>query len=458
MRKLSVLSATALAAALLASGPAPAAPQDWAPAALTSPSPATTLAQAFDYAFPLVMMGRLRAAALGTDAQPGRQRLNVWQHARKLAGPDDRAVTTPNTDTLYSTVWLDLRRGPVTLSVPDTDGRYYSLAFIDPRTDNFAMAGRRVSGTRAGSWVVVGPGSSQPVAPGLRVIRAPSDDVLVLSRILVDGAADLPAVAALQDQFRVDPPAAPVGPLWSAAPPAGTDAQAFVDLANQMLARAPAPAYEQALLQRFASVGICGAACSWDKLSPQLQAEWTQRLPALQAALRGGLGTTPVDGWRYARDTLGNFGTDYAYRAQIALAGLLALEPAEAMYPSTGSDGQGRPLDGAQRYRLRLPAGTPPVNAFWSLSMYEVQPDGKMFFTANPIERYAIGDRTAGLVRNADGAIDIWIQHQQPADPAQRANWLPAPTGQFQLVLRAYEPQAAMRDGRVRLTPVERLD
>lgn len=456
----------AFAAACLCTNLAAAAAQDWSPAP-AAPSQEATLHQAFDYAFPLVAMGRLRARMLGADARPGASQLNTWLHQHKLSGPDDRWVTTPNNDTAYSTLWLDLRQGPVALSVPDMAGRYYSLAFLDMATNNFELLGRRANGTRGGTFVVVGPDTTQPLPPNAQVIRAPANDVLVLARILVNGDADMPAVTALQDQFKVQPlGAGKTPPLWQAAPPVEQSPQAFVDMANLMLARNPAPRYEDALIQRLASVGICGAACRWEALSPEVKALWAQQLPAMLASLKGGLSATGAtgatgaksEGWSYSKDNLGDFGTDYAYRAQVALGGLLALKTVEAMYPVSFVDQQQRKLSGAHRYRLRLPAGALPVNGFWSLSMYEVEPDGKLFFTPNPIGRYAIGDRTAGLKAGPDGAIDIVMQRDAPADPAQRANWLPTPAGDFALVLRAYEPKAELRDGRVRVPAVERLD
>lgn len=459
-RKAAARYALAFSAALLCASAAHAAAQDWIRTD-AAPSQEVTLHQAFDYAFPLVAMGRLRAGLLGSDAQPGRSQLNVWLHQRKLSGPDDRWVTTPNNDTLYSTLWLDLRQGPIALSVPDMQGRYYSLALLDMATNNFKVLGRRASGTRASTFVVVGPDWNQPLPPNARVIRAPANDVLVLSRILANGNADLPAVTALQDQYKVEALATgKPAPLWQAAPPAAQSPQAFVDMANLMLARNPVPRYENALLQRLASVGICGAGCSWEALPPDVKTLWNQQLPSMLASLKAGLsGTGPkADGWSYNKDNLGDFGTDYAYRAQVALGGLLALKTVEAMYPVTFVDGQNRRLSGAHRYRLHLPAGSLPVNAFWSLSMYEVEADGKLFFTPNAIGRYAIGDRTAGLKSDKDGAIDILIQRDAPADPAQRANWLPAPAGAFSLVLRAYEPKAELRDGRVHVPAVERVD
>jgi hypothetical protein len=450
----------AVTAACLGTNLAAAAVQDWSRTG-AEPSQEVTLHQAFDYAFPLVAMGRLRARMLGVQGKPGPSQLNTWLHQRKLSGPADRWVTTPNTDTTYSTLWLDLRHGPVALTIPDMAGRYYSLAFLDMATNNFEILGRRASGTRGGTFIVVGPDSTQPLPPNARVIRAPANDVLVLARILVNGDTDMPAVTALQDQFKVKPLAAgEAPPLWQAAPPVDESPRAFVDMANVMLARNPAPRYEDALMQRLAAVGICGAACRWDALSPDIQALWTQQLPGMLASLKGGLSVAGQAGagWSYPKDNLGDFGTDYAYRAQVALGGLLALKPVEAMYPITFVDQQQQRLSGAHRYRIHLPAGALPVNAFWSMSMYEVEPDGKLFFTPNPIGRYAIGDRTAGLKAAADGSLDIVIQHDAPADPAQRANWLPSPAGNFALVLRAYEPKAELRDGRVRVPAVERVD
>jgi hypothetical protein len=136
------------------------------------------------------------------------------------------------------------------------------------------------------------------------------------------------------------------------------------------------------------------------------------------------------------------------------------LEPAEAVYPGRTTDATGAPLDGARRYRLRIPPGGLPVDAFWSLSIYELQPDGRTFFADNPIKRYSIGDRTRGVIRNPDGSIDVWIQHDAPmGDSASRgSNWLPAPRGPFSLVLRAYQPRSAMLNGAAPMPQIQPVD
>ncbi|MDR3415867.1 MAG: DUF1214 domain-containing protein [Nevskia sp.] len=162
-----------------------------------------------------------------------------------------------------------------------------------------------------------------------------------------------------------------------------------------------------------------------------------------------------IAGWSYPPADIGNFGTDYEVRAGVALAGLLALPPEEAMYSSALRDARGEALDGTHRYRLHLPPV--PVDAFWSLTMYEVEADGRLFFADNPLHRYAVGDRTPGLRKNPDGSMDILIQQASPAAAAE-GNWLPAPPGPFRLTMRAYHPRRELLEGRYHFPAVERSD
>jgi hypothetical protein len=187
-----------------------------------------------------------------------------------------------------------------------------------------------------------------------------------------------------------------------------------------------------------------------------LRAAWRERIAPAQAAVRRLLGVLRevVDGWIVRAPEIGNFGTNYALRAAIELGGLAALEPAEAVYASRALDDAGERFDGRRRYRPTLPVDGLPTDSFRSLSMYEATPEGQLFFTANPIGRYAIGDRTPSLHRAADGSLEVAIQHDAPDDPAQRANWLPAPAGPFVLTRRAYLPRPELRDWRVPLPGV----
>lgn len=425
--------------------------------------------RAFVYAFPLHETGRLLLSS-------ARNAPLQFAHRRTLATAADRGSTTPEIATLTSSAWLNLAQGPVKLTVPDTQGRYYSVALIDAATDNFATVGRRTTGTRAGEFVVVGPDWVLPLPEGARVIRAPGNDVLVLLRLQVDGPADLAQANRLQDGFALAPlqarpgataasapaaaAAAPAAPGSApAAPPQTSAAERWLTIVNTMLARNPPPAYERALLEQLAAVGICGAGCSWEAVPPAVQARWNTLLPQLVADLdrRARDGEQRSNGWSRPRAATADFGTNYEARAQAVKGGSLALRPAEAMTLFAREDTARRPLTGMHTYRLHLPPAALAVDAFWSLAMYEQDIDGRLVLVTNPIARFAIGDRTPGLRRNRDGSIDLWIQRADPGRNRQ-SNWLPAPPGPFVLALRAYQPRTELLDGRTALPGVERVE
>jgi len=426
--------------------------------ASTSTADNSIMEQAFIYAFPIAEMMRLRWSYLDNPNNRSRGPANEFVHGRHLVDHRQRIVTTPNNDTLYSRAFLDLSTGPVQLRVPDTNGRYYSIAFYDVFSNHFATIGSRLTGTREGDFIVVGPNWHGELPNNARLVRSPTDDALLLARIVVDGPEDLPAVRMLQDGIR----SASLSKQESRRPktitPTLNDAATFVTIVNQALAVNGVPSYEEPPLGRFASVGIGGTEGAWDALSADVRAEWNRRFPALLASLKKPLAgdAEPIDGWYYNPPQIGIFGTDYTYRAIVALNALLAMEPAEAVYPSVETDAQGHVLTGERKYRLHIPTTGIPVGAFWSLSMYELMDDGRLFFLNNPINRYAIGDRTSGLKKNDDGSIDILIQHEAPGGE-KNANWLPAPKGQFKMVLRAYQPKSDILDYRFRISGVERI-
>src|SRR5690606_12958146 len=159
------------------------------------------------------------------------------------------------------------------------------------------------------------------------------------------------------------------------------------------------------------------------------------------------------DGWSYQPPGIADFGENDQLRSAVALGGIAALGEEEAMYFHANFDASGARLDGSHAYRWRLPAGGVPVDAFWSLTMYTVTPEGRYFFAENPINRYSIGDRTPGLVVAPDGSLEIYIQRERPAGEAA-ANWLPAPEGPLRLALRAYLPRQQLRDRSWRVPPL----
>ncbi|KLN57454.1 DUF1254 domain-containing protein [Variovorax paradoxus] len=424
--------------------------------------------EAVVYAYPLYEMCRMRAAtspqrtdAAGEAPRPQRW-CNVFTHARQLLRAGKSRVVTPNNDTLYTNAWLDLGDGPLVIDVPDTAGRYYVLGLLDFFTNPFAHLGQRLTGTAARSFVVTPPGwrGALPAAFDAPVARieAPTRWLWIIGRLLVDGSQDLPAVNALQDGFLVrtladwqagriskprafDPACDPKAPLT---------AEHFAAQVNAALRDNAPPAGDAARLARYAALGIGPDASALDDgKHAALQAALDTVLPRLREAQSG---RTTASGWVQMPLVESSFGDDHLARALVALKYIGMLESREATYPMAWHDAAGEPLTGERRYTLRFaPDALPPVDAFWSLTMYDTR---DYMLVDNPIDRYAIGDRTPGLRRDADGGLTLHIQHARPEGEATFANWLPAPEGSFYLCLRAYVPRAELLDGRYGLPPL----
>lgn len=403
-----------------------------------APADAMAARDAYLYALPLIEMATTRARLLKA---PGAA-INKLDHARTLADHTSRRVTTPNNDTLYSYAFLDLTKGPATLTIPPMGERYYSAAVMDMFTNNNVVLGTRTIGGEGGTFTLVGPGQA---STGPNPVRIATPHAWLLLRVLTDGGDDLAAAHKAQDGFMLKgPPAAPVpGYATRDAAP-----EAYFGAARALLASDPAPSADLRILRRtaaFLGAGPFNAATA---------AEGVDEARLITQFAKGR--QTFTGGWSYPRPNLGDYGQDYLYRAIVALQGLGALPVAEAMYmKAAGDDGAGL-FTGDGLYRLSLPAHL-PLDGFWSLSMYEATTDGQFFFTDNPLKRYTIGDRTPGLKRNADGGLDIWIGRADPGGE-RSANWLPAPkTGPFAMYLRAYLPRAELLDGRYRLPPVTKV-
>lgn len=430
------------------------------------------------YLFPVYEMYRTRWRATVDESNAERQRLNRFRHVPVLADHRQRVLTTPNADTLYSSAWLDLSMEPLFLTVPPVGDLYYSYAFLDLFTDNFAIVSHRLQGGRPPAHMIVGP-TWKGDAPGeVILIRAPTNSAWLLGRILVDGPDELDRARILQRRvlletpdmrnerriletgelmrFRTQAPPEPVAD-WPAPNP--SDPFDLFDTGLRALGESPLPERDRPLFEVLAPLKLKQGRKFDQRAFTEVERRAIRagieqgRADIRNAAAHGG---RTVDGWTYGERHLGNFGDDYLYRAATALNGLGALMPGEAVYASCTVDAQGQPLTGAHRYALAFPAGgLPPARAFWSLSIYEVTRDGRAFFIDNPIGRYAIGDRTPGLVRDADGGLTILIQREQPHGE-RAANWLPAPAGPMRLVLRAYQPEEALIEGRYRVPAVER--
>ncbi|MCA3255981.1 MAG: DUF1254 domain-containing protein [Alphaproteobacteria bacterium] len=444
-----VLAAAAGGAALAAAPSWAAAPGDAA------------LAAAFDYAYPLFEFSRAMQR-IGERAKPGTplaERLNQIFHRRVLADHTARQVTAPNNDTIYSSCFMDLSGGPMILGVPDVPDRYFSVSLMNAFTDNFAMIGTRATGGKGGTFWIAGPDWQGTVPAGARLIRSETNDIWMLIRILVTGPTDLPAVHKVQDGFSLAPAPGrgPVRPLAVRAVN-GEDAAQVLDAAAEMLSRSPDSVGPARRWRRFAEAGVRPAPGGvFATLPPALQARWRAAVPGLVAGLRASFtaAVRQVKGWAASTGEVGVFGDNDHLRAAVALSGLAALPPEEARYFSSVRDNDRRPLEPGSRYRIRIPAAGVPVDGFWSVTMYAAEPDGRYFFVENPIGRYAVSDRTPGLVRRADGSIDILMSRERPAEPD--VNWLPMPDGPMRISFRCYLPQAPIRDGRWTPPPIERL-
>ena len=426
-----------------------------------------TGAEAYLYGYPLVMVDLTREAAARTIGPE-----NELRRVRQFPDASFRGVVRPNVDTLYTTAFIDMAAGPFVFEMAPNDQRYALMPFMDAWTNVFASPGSRTTGQAGGRFVLAGPGWAGSVPEGMSLLRSPTRIVWLIGRIQTDGAADYPLVRRLQDGITLRPlsasvdattagAAAPAGTAWRpevTAPPilqmAALSADAFFTRLARLLTDNPAAAADAPMVARLARLGVApGQPPQWGRLDQWAVGlgRWLADWSVARALEKP---RNPVRGWSTPPANLGQFGADYRTRAAVAKVGLGANLPADATYPSTRIDAQGRPLDGSQRYRLHFKAGElPPVKAFWSVTAYGEDD----FLIGNPINRYALGDRDP-LVRNADGSLDLLVQ-ATPPDGAMQANWLPVKAGEpFLLTARLYWPKAEVLSGSWGMPAVERTN
>lgn len=425
-----------------------------APFSKTRVRPLSQIEKAYDYGFPLFEQARRRYLFSYDTTNAHLVAVNSFGHARTLAGPAVHGVTTPNSDTLYSSAALDLSDGPVELDVPDFGDRYFSVALLDAYTNNFSYVGTRTGNAHGGRFLIVGPSWRGAVPDAVQIIHAPGNHPLAFARIRIKGPAEYDVVHHLQDQL-VLIPVAPNPARPDLVRPELNNPNSFVRTVNQVLRDDPPPSADGPMLKRLALVGIGPDVGS---LSEGQSSLWAQQFATAQQSLirRSAKVGPEFQGWQYTPADIGNFGTDYETRATIALRGLWACIPDEIIYTLAGSDRSGQALSGDRSYRLILPAGSPPMHGFWSLAVYSLEADGTMHFSDNSIHRYAINSDADGLQRRRDGSVDILIQANEPEEGA--VAWLPAPKGPFALVMRVYLPGPQLLKGRFRYPALERLD
>lgn len=414
---------------------------------------------AFQFAFPVYELMRTRHNYMIATSKNGVRGVNHLLPRLTLADAASREVTTPNNDTLYSSAWLDLAGGPVTLTMPALPQRYHSAALMDLFTDNTAILGTRRGGI-GGNVLVVGPDWKGTAPEGIPVVRSATNDAWLLVRVVVNGADDLINAADAVKQFSLEAAAGDTKPVaMTAIPTPVPDAKILLAVVNEALGRGPVPVADAARMAKFADVGIVpGEIDAFAKLSPEKQALWNRALPQLRAELRSGIASgQPVNGWMRSAANVGLYGDDDATRAKVALGGLAALPREEAVYFRAGDDKAGAPLDGkGTGYYLRLPPNL-PIGGFWSLTVYRAEKDGRLFFYDTPTKRYTINNRTKNVQVNRNGSYEFFLQTAKPF--GERAvNWLPIPPGPFVLVFRAYLPRSPMLDSSFQLPGVEKVE
>lgn len=434
--------------------------------------PVRQAAVAYLYGYPLVYsMHEIAKFPAGPNlAQPEALPYNTFGYARRLLGPDAQFVS-PNNDTLYLIAICDVRNGPLVLHVPDTRDRYYVLQFVDAWTNNFAYIGRRATGTAEAHYLLAPSEYAGPAPEGMQVVRAPSGLFAIVGRIAVEGEADLPAAHALQDQFTLTPWSAdqgvaapqPVPGVPQADPRVGETLKWWEEF-RVALAAFPPPVADAPFLAICAQLGLTAAESPYITPDPAFAEVLLAGQQAAEAKLEELIKSAakPVNGWQstlrifdYNKDyfeigtmddpvwTIPDRKIAYITRAVAARAGLWGNHGYEATYQIVYVDGDDQPLSSERRYELRLPS-PPPVDAFWSLTMYDA---GKFYLVANPINRYSIGDRTPGLKYGADGSVTIYLQKDSPGADKE-SNWLPTPqSGPFRPIMRLYQPQQPILDG-----------
>lgn len=420
------------------------------------------------YGYPLVLTEVTRRGMLASGAS-----VNRFVNARSFPDPAYTTIVRPNVDTLYSMAWLDLADEPVILGVPDTHGKYYLMELLDPWTNVFASIGARTTGTEAGAFAIAGPLWNGRLPAGVKRIDAPDNTVWVLGRTQTNGPKDYPLVHAIQNGYTLSPLSSPrqassyyhsdKGINSVATNPvdqvAAMDAPAFFSVMVRAMHKNPPWIKDPVMEEKLATLG----------LSPSRDFAFSGLAPAIQSALRLAVTSGPQlikasaaeeyaaknsRGWMAAISNIGFYGADYLRRAIVALEGIGANLPQDAVYATAFIDSRKLPLAGYNTYRIHFDKNRfPPVHAFWSLTLYNEQG----YLAKNPLHRYALSPHLGRLDYNPDGSLDLYVGSAPPLQSAE-ANWLPAPKSRFNLALRMYWPDRPILDRQWQPPPVERIE
>ncbi|CAN7746504.1 DUF1254 domain-containing protein [Bradyrhizobium sp. LjRoot220] len=428
---------------------------------------------AYIFGYPLVTMEMTRRVFTNV-AKPEATRGPMGQIVKVRSYPNAsyRDVTAPNADTLYTTGFFDVGKEPWVLSIPDMKGRYALLPMLDGWTTVFQVPGKRTTGTAAQTYAITGPGWKGSLPAGVKEYKSPTSLVWLLGRIYCTGTPeDYAEVHKLQDEFKLVPLSSYGKPY---TPPEHTvdpsidmktavreqvnrmDAVAYFRLLCRLMVDNPPATADAPQLAKFARIGIVPGQ-EFDE--SKLKADFLKRVPEaavdrIMLQFKVNKDMKDESGWGFTTKT-GIYGTDYLMRALVTAIGLGANRPQDAVYPTSLKDADGRKYNGANKYVIRFAKGElPPALGFWSLTMY----DADYFFVNNPLNRYSISARQ-NLKSNPDGSTDLYIQKDSPGKDRE-SNWLPAPAGDFILMMRLYWPSEknpSIINGSWKIPPVKKV-
>jgi hypothetical protein len=435
-----------------------------------SKKPAVTLEEiraiakeAYIYGFPLVDSYRIMHAYFVDGGNPEfKDDWNRVASSARVYTPEDKAIQTPNSDTPYSMLGADLRAEPLVLTMPAVDkNRYYSAQFIDLYTHNFAYVGSRATGNEAGAYLLAGPNWKGETPPGVQgLIRCETELAMVVYRTQLFGNDDLKNVEEIQRDYRVQPlsrflgtEAPPTPPAIAFAKPLSVEEERssleFFNVLNFILQLCPTHPSETELMARFAKIGV-GAGLEFDGagLKPEIRKAIEDGRTDAWAACDA-VQKQMAAGERTSGDVFGTreyLKNNYLYRMTGAVLGIYGNSREEAIYPGYFIDSEGAALDASlHRYELHFePGQLPPVNAFWSVTMYNAK---TKLLVDNPLDRYVINSAMLhSLDRDKDGGMTLYLQYPSPG-PSKQSNWLPAPNGPFTIAMRLYWPKPEAFDG-----------
>jgi hypothetical protein len=443
-----------------------------AQSAVTEQEAQSIAVDAYIYFYPLILVDITRKQS--TNIEPGKEfgkgPMNMFVNVPQYPPADFKGVVRSNFDTLYSIAWLDLTKEPQVVSAPDTNGRYYLLPMLDMWTDVFASPGWRTTGTQAANFLVTPRGWNGTIPAGFARIEAPTPYVWIIGRTKTDGPPDYDAVNKIQAGYKVTPLSE-----WGKSPkPVEVKIASSVDMktppktqidtmqadqffiyAAELLKLHPPHQTDQPIIAQLMRIGFePGKSFDITKADPVVKKALEIAPAAAQSLMEWKVPTLArvVNYWSMNTDTMGVYGNYYLKRAIVAQLGLGANLPEDAIYPLNLADEAGKPLDGASKYTIHFDKGaTPPVNAFWSLTLY----DSHGFQVANSLNRFAVSSWMP-FKYNPDGSLDLYFQNENPGTDKE-VNWLPAPNGPFNLTMRLYSPKSDALTGKWNPPPITEI-